>query len=43
LRDESINHSNLSLKIGYCRMMLSNHGVTRLVRFISKVKVEVVK
>jgi hypothetical protein len=32
---------NSSLEIDYCSMTLSNHGIVRLVRFVSKIKVEV--
>jgi hypothetical protein len=34
---------NSSLEFGYCSTMLSNHNIIRLVRFVSKVKVGVVK
>jgi hypothetical protein len=38
-----LNLINPSLDMGYCSMTLSNHGIIRLVRFISKIKVGVVK
>jgi hypothetical protein len=34
---------NMSLEIVYCRTMLSNHVIIRLVRFVSKIEVGVVK
>jgi hypothetical protein len=34
---------NPSLEIGYCSTTLSNPGIIRLVTFISKIKIEVVK
>jgi hypothetical protein len=34
---------NLSLQIVHCSATLSNHDITRLVRFISKIKVGVVE
>jgi hypothetical protein len=34
---------NLSLEIIYCSMMLSNHVIIRLVRFVSKIKIRVVE
>jgi hypothetical protein len=34
---------NPSLEIGYCSTLLSNHDIIRLVRFVSKIKVGVVK
>jgi hypothetical protein len=38
-----LNLINPSLDMGYCSMTLSNHGIIMLVRFISKIKVGVVK
>jgi hypothetical protein len=35
--------SNPSLDISYCSMTLSNHNIIRLVRFVSKIKIGVVK
>jgi hypothetical protein len=43
MRNESISLINLSLKIGYCSTTLSNHGIIRLIRFVSKIKVGVVE
>jgi hypothetical protein len=34
---------NSSLEIGYCNTTLSNHDIIKLVRFVSKIMVRVVK
>jgi hypothetical protein len=34
---------NMSLEFGYCSTMLSNQGIIRLVKFVSKIKVGVVE
>jgi hypothetical protein len=34
---------NPSLEIGYCRTTLSNHDIIRLIIFVPKIKVGVVK
>jgi hypothetical protein len=39
----SLSIINLSLGIGYSSMLLSNHDIIRLIRFVSKIKVGVVK
>jgi hypothetical protein len=38
-----LNIINLSLETGYCSTTLSNHDIIRLVRFISEIKVGVMK
>jgi hypothetical protein len=43
LQDGSIKSNNLSLKIGYCNTTLSNYGIIIFVRFVSKIKIEVVE
>jgi hypothetical protein len=43
LRDESISLLNPSLEIGYYSTTLSYHGIIRLVRFVSKIKIGVVE
>jgi hypothetical protein len=35
--------NNLSLEIVYCSTALSNHVIIRFVKFVSKIKVEVVE